>query len=160
MFRRWIALFAVIFTTVVVTAPSPASVEQRTWAGPPRVAPAYIRFTHRVLDTGRPQQVGLLPEYVQRMRADAERYLVPTSDHPGHSAYAGAVVLAAKDAVAIQRTAVGMAVRYRLFNGEAGDACRFEVDGWAPSRTSACGLRLPQALAPLSDCGEENPCHR
>jgi CubicO group peptidase (beta-lactamase class C family) len=56
--------------------------------------------------------VGLLPEPIDRMRADLEKYLSPTPDHPDHPTYAGAVALAAKDGVVVQRTAVGKAVRY------------------------------------------------
>src|SRR4051794_4698166 len=118
MVRRGIALLAVMSITAVVTAsasPAPAfsvSAEHRTGSDPPRVSPADIRFAHRVLRTGRPQQVGLLPEQVQQMRADLEHYLAPAPDHPGHPVYAGAVVLAAKQGVVVQRVAVGMAVRY------------------------------------------------
>jgi CubicO group peptidase (beta-lactamase class C family) len=79
---------------------------------PPTVTPAEIRFTDHVLRTGSPRQVGLLPEQIARMPADAAAYLVPTADHPTYPMYSGAVVLAAKDGVIVQHAAVGTAVRY------------------------------------------------
>jgi CubicO group peptidase (beta-lactamase class C family) len=80
--------------------------------GAPTVTPADIRFADRVLRPGSAREVGLLPEYVERLRDDAEAYLVPTHDHPGYPAYAGAVVLAARDGVVVEHAAVGTAVRY------------------------------------------------
>jgi CubicO group peptidase (beta-lactamase class C family) len=81
-------------------------------SGPPTVTPADIRFAEHTLRSGDARQVGLIPEYVERMRTDAEAYLAPTPDHPGYPTYAGAVVLAAKDGVIVQDAAVGTAVRY------------------------------------------------
>ncbi|HEV7899779.1 MAG TPA: serine hydrolase domain-containing protein [Planosporangium sp.] len=78
----------------------------------PRVSPADIRFQPRTLRAGTPRQAGLLSDPIGRMRADLESYLSPTADHPDHPTYAGAVALAAKDGVVVQRTAVGKAVRY------------------------------------------------
>jgi CubicO group peptidase (beta-lactamase class C family) len=118
MSRRWVALLAVMFTTADVTASAPpasafaTSADHRTGSGPPSISPADIRFAHRVLRIGRAHQVGLLPEQVQRMRVDLERYLTPAPDHPRHPVYAGAVLLAAKQGVIVQRVAVGMAMRY------------------------------------------------
>ena len=80
--------------------------------GPPVVTPADIRFQHRTLRAGSPREVGLLPEYVARLREDAASYLVPTPDHLRWPTYAGAVVLAAKDGVIVAHAAVGTAVRY------------------------------------------------
>ncbi|MEQ4301211.1 serine hydrolase [Plantactinospora sp. B6F1] len=80
--------------------------------GPPTVDPADVRFERRTLRTGRPQEVGLLPEYVDRLRTDAEAYLSPTPDHPNFPTYAGAVLLAAKDGVVVRHEAVGTAVKY------------------------------------------------
>ncbi|GIG85781.1 serine hydrolase [Plantactinospora endophytica] len=95
--------------------------------GPPAVDPDDIRFQRRALRTGRPQEVGLLPEYVDRLRADAEAYLTPTPDHPNFPTYAGAVLLAAKDGVVVRHDALGMAVKY-------------ESVGPAPGRV---GVELP-----------------
>ncbi|MEH0973336.1 serine hydrolase domain-containing protein [Micromonospora sp. CPCC 205546] len=81
-------------------------------AAPPVVTPADIRFRHDTLRPGHAREVGLLPEHVDRLPADLAAHLEPTPEHPGHPAYAGAVVLAAKDGVVVQHAAVGSAVRY------------------------------------------------
>ncbi|MFI6258425.1 serine hydrolase [Micromonospora zamorensis] len=81
-------------------------------SGPPTVTPADIQFRHDTLRRGSARQVGLLPDQVDRMPADLAAYLQPTPDHPGYPAYAGAVVLAAKDGVIVQHAAVGSAVKY------------------------------------------------
>ncbi|MGI5214224.1 serine hydrolase [Plantactinospora sp. CA-290183] len=80
--------------------------------GPPTVDPGDIRFERRILRAGTAREVGLLPEYVDRLRADAEAYLAPTPDHPNYPTYAGAVLLAAKDGVVVRHDAVGTAVKY------------------------------------------------
>jgi CubicO group peptidase (beta-lactamase class C family) len=116
MARGLVASCAVICAALTLAASTPAvafpGVEIPVIVGPPTVSPADIRFAHRTLRAGTPAQVGLLPEYVQRMRADAEAYLAPTPDHPRWPTYAGATVLAAKDGVVVQRFAIGTAVRY------------------------------------------------
>jgi CubicO group peptidase (beta-lactamase class C family) len=113
MISRWTALPVTVAAAVAVTAVAPSAAGQ---AGPvggaPSVSPADVRFQHRTLHAGSARDVGLLPEYVERMRTDAGAYLSPTPDHPAHPTYAGAVVLAAKDGVVVQRAAVGTAVRY------------------------------------------------
>ena len=73
----------------------------------PTVTPDDIVFEPRLLRRGRPAEVGLLPEKIERMRADLSAYLAPTPDHPGHPSYPGAVALAAKDGVIVLREAVG-----------------------------------------------------
>jgi CubicO group peptidase (beta-lactamase class C family) len=112
MIGRLIALCAAVPTVVVAAWAAPVYAEREVDTAPPSASPADIRFQHRTLRPGEPRQAGLLPEYVERMRSDAAAYLQPTPDHPGHPAYAGAVVLAAKDGVVVQRFAVGTAVRY------------------------------------------------
>jgi CubicO group peptidase (beta-lactamase class C family) len=113
MIGRLVA-FCVAVPTLAATGlwAGPAYAEPDLDTGPPTVSPADIRFQHRTLRPGQPRQVGLLPEYVERMPTDTAEYLQPTPDHPDHPAYAGAVVLAAKDGVVVQRFAVGKAVRY------------------------------------------------
>jgi CubicO group peptidase (beta-lactamase class C family) len=76
------------------------------------VTPDDIVFEPRLLRRGRPAEVGLRPEHIERMRADLAAYLAPTPDHPAHPSYPGAVALAAKDGVIVLREAVGKAVRY------------------------------------------------
>ncbi len=80
--------------------------------GAPTVTPDDIVFQPRTLRTGSPTEVGLLPGPVERMPGDMAAYLVPTADHPTYPAYAGAVVLAAKDGVVVQHAATGYAYRY------------------------------------------------
>lgn len=87
-------------------APPPAG------SAPPAVTPADIHFRHDTLRPGHAREAGLLPEHVDRLPADLAAYLRPTPDHPGHPAYSGAVVLAAKDGVIVQHAAVGSALRY------------------------------------------------
>ena len=103
--------------------------------GPPTVDPADIRFARRTLRAGTAREVGLLPEYVDRLRADAAAYLNPTPDHPGHPTYAGAVLLAAKDGVVVRHEAVGTAVRYSAV-GPAPDRVGVELppEQWIPAR--------------------------
>ncbi|RZU53742.1 CubicO group peptidase (beta-lactamase class C family) [Krasilnikovia cinnamomea] len=102
---------AVIATAAGLAAPARQAAAHT--GAKPGVTPADIRFRPRVLRTGTAQEVGLIPEYVDRVRTGAEAYLSPTTDHPAHPAYAGAVVLAARDGVVVQRAALGTAVRYR-----------------------------------------------
>ncbi|MEV1289442.1 serine hydrolase domain-containing protein, partial [Micromonospora sp. NPDC049679] len=87
-------------------------------------------------DTLRPgsaREVGLLPEHLTRMRADAAAYLEPTPDHPGYPTYAGAVVLAAKDGVIVQHAAVGTAVRYSAV-GPDGQGVELPAEQQIPAR--------------------------
>lgn len=132
--RRALRALTVTVVLATVGAAAPASAEPQPDA-PPTVTPADIRFAHRTLRYGTPQQVGLIPEHVERMRADAEAYLVPTPDHPGYPTYAGAVVLAAKDGVIVQHAAVGTAVRYSAV-GPAPDRVGVELpaDQQIPTR--------------------------
>nr|WP_296066000.1 serine hydrolase domain-containing protein [uncultured Actinoplanes sp.] len=78
----------------------------------PAITPGDLEFRHDVLRPGTAWQAGLLPGKVAEMRGVAESYLVPTADHPDHPAYAGAVVLAARNGIVVSRFAVGDAVRY------------------------------------------------
>jgi CubicO group peptidase (beta-lactamase class C family) len=77
-----------------------------------------------VLRPGSAADARLRPDYLARLGPDAARYLVPTPDHPGHPAYAGAVVLAARGGVVALRTAVGSAVRYAAIDGRLVDLPR------------------------------------
>ena len=132
--RRALRALTVTVVLATVGAAAPAYADPVPDA-PPTVTPADIRFAHHTLRYGTPQQAGLLPEYVERMRTDAEAYLAPTPDHPGYPTYAGAVVLAAKDGVIVQHAAVGTAVRYSAV-GPAPDRVGVElpVDQQIPTR--------------------------
>ncbi|MER6594151.1 serine hydrolase [Micromonospora purpureochromogenes] len=101
---------AILGTTAPATGAAGAPLREE--AGPPAVTPADIHFRQDTLRPGGAREVGLLPAPVDRLPADLAAYLQPTPDHPGYPAYAGAVVLAAKDGVVVQHAAVGTAVRY------------------------------------------------
>lgn len=92
--------------------PTTGAVAATPTSGPPTVTPADIQFRHDTLRRGSARQVGLLPDQVGRLPADLAAYLQPTPEHPGYPAYAGAVVLAAKDGVIVEHAAVGSAVKY------------------------------------------------
>jgi len=83
-----------------------------TVSGQPGATPAEIRFQHDTLRPGTAHQAGLIPDKIRVLRLLAESYLVPTADHPGRPAYAGAAVLAARNGIVVERFAVGDAVRY------------------------------------------------
>ncbi|SDT24014.1 serine hydrolase domain-containing protein [Actinoplanes derwentensis] len=76
------------------------------------VSPDEITFRSDVLRPGNPRQAGLLPGPIESLPVIAASYLTPTADHPGHPAYAGAAVLAARHGIVVSRFAVGDAVRY------------------------------------------------
>jgi CubicO group peptidase (beta-lactamase class C family) len=132
--HRLLGAFAagLLLTTVGVAAPASAEPAE---SGPPTVTPADIRFQNHTLRSGSPQKAGLTPEYVERMRTDAEAYLVPTPDHLGYPTYAGAVVLAAKDGVIVQHAAVGTAVRYSAVGPAPGrEGIELPADQQIPTR--------------------------
>jgi CubicO group peptidase (beta-lactamase class C family) len=110
MISRLTALCAATWMVIAVAAP--AAAHRAPDAGPPTVTPADIHFRPAVLRPGTPARAGLLPGPVSAMARTVEAYLTATADHPVHPAYAGAVLLAARDGVVVQRTAVGTAVRY------------------------------------------------
>ncbi|SCL37603.1 CubicO group peptidase, beta-lactamase class C family [Micromonospora rhizosphaerae] len=134
--RRPFGSLALGLTLVAAAAPAPAvAAPAALEAGPPTVTPADLRFTHDTLRAGSAREVGLIPEYVDRMRTDAEAYLQPTADHPGYPTYAGAVVLAAKDGVIVQHAAVGTAVRYSAVEPPPGrDGVELPADQQIPTR--------------------------
>jgi CubicO group peptidase (beta-lactamase class C family) len=75
---------------------------------------ADIRFTPDLpLRVG----TGLRVQDAARLVADAARYTAPSADHPGHPAYAGAVVLVTRGGVIAVHAAVGDAVRYGVVAG-------------------------------------------
>ncbi|MEV0724199.1 serine hydrolase [Micromonospora purpureochromogenes] len=110
--RRLALGLAVAVLATTAPATGAAGAPPHDAAGPPAVTPADIHFRHDTLRPGSAREVGLLPAHVDRLPADLAAYLQPTPDHPGYPAYAGAVVLAAKDGVVVQHAAVGTAVRY------------------------------------------------
>jgi CubicO group peptidase (beta-lactamase class C family) len=71
----------------------------------------------RTLRSASAGEAGMRPEYADRLVTDAASYLVPAADHRDHPAYAGAVVLGARDGVIGVHAAVGDAVRYEVVDG-------------------------------------------
>ncbi|MFF8830992.1 serine hydrolase [Streptomyces sp. NPDC015131] len=65
------------------------------------------------LRLGSAERAGLLPEHLDRLVADAERFLDPSPKHPW---YAGAVLLAGRGATVALHRAIGHAVRYEAYD--------------------------------------------
>ena len=129
----WLAVGLVL--TVLGPAAPAAAAEPILDSGPPTVTSADIRFAQHTLRRGEAREVGLIPEYVDRMRTDAEAYLMPTPDHPGYPTYAGAVVLAVKDGVVVQHAALGTAVRYSAVADPGRVGVELPADRQIPTRT-------------------------
>ncbi|NDL57352.1 serine hydrolase domain-containing protein [Phytoactinopolyspora mesophila] len=86
--------------------------------GPPTVTGDDVRFTpDRTLSSGSPGDVGLLAEHVGRIVPSLTAYLDTTPENPDRPMYAGAVVLAAKDGVVVEHSAMGHALRYADIDG-------------------------------------------
>src|SRR5690606_6518769 len=102
---RGLILATALATLTIMVSPASASAEPPIHDEPPTITPEDIVFKHQTLRTGSPTQVGLDPDLIERMPADAATYLEPTPDHPTFPTYAGAVVLAAKDGVIVQHAA-------------------------------------------------------
>ncbi|MFF8289606.1 serine hydrolase [Streptomyces sp. NPDC016309] len=65
------------------------------------------------LRLGSAERAGLLPEHLDRLVAEAERFLDPSPKHPW---YAGAVLLAGRGATVALHKAIGHAVRYAAYD--------------------------------------------
>ncbi|OKK03944.1 serine hydrolase [Streptomyces sp. CB03234] len=65
------------------------------------------------LRLGSAERAGLLPEHLDRLVADAERFLDPSPKHPW---YAGAVLLAGRGGTVALHRAIGHAVRYAAYD--------------------------------------------
>ncbi|HET7305227.1 MAG TPA: serine hydrolase [Segeticoccus sp.] len=103
--------------------------------GAPTVDAGDIEFTPGVtLRTGSASSVGLVPEYVDKMSSDIERFLEPTPRHPDHPMYAGATVIAGKDGTVVQHDSAGYALRYASYDAETGEATELPRDQWIPAR--------------------------
>ena len=133
---RGLILATALATLTIMVSPASASAEPPIHDEPPTITPEDIVFKHQTLRTGSPTQVGLDPDLIERMPADAATYLEPTPDHPTFPTYAGAVVLAAKDGVIVQHAAVGYAMRYSGTRVENGQTIGIELprDQWVPMR--------------------------
>ncbi|MFC4587226.1 serine hydrolase [Sphaerisporangium corydalis] len=85
--------------------PPPADTSE----GPPTVTAGDVRFADHRLRYGDARTAGLVPEYVDRIAADAARFTEPSPVRP---LYAGAVVIAGRGGVIATHEAMGKAVRY------------------------------------------------
>ncbi|MEV6400377.1 serine hydrolase [Streptomyces sp. NPDC051907] len=65
------------------------------------------------LRPGSPEQAGLIPGHLDRLVADAEKFLDPSPKHPW---YAGAVLLAGRGGTVALHKPIGMAVRYAAYD--------------------------------------------
>ncbi|MEU9196066.1 serine hydrolase [Streptomyces hundungensis] len=70
----------------------------------------------RTLRHGRAERAGLLPEHLDRLVEEAERYLGPSPRHPW---YAGAVLLAGRGGTVALHRAIGSAVRYERYDEQS-----------------------------------------
>ncbi|MFB9519220.1 serine hydrolase [Streptomyces cremeus] len=71
---------------------------------------------------GSAARAGLLPEHLDRVLAETERFLGPSPRHPW---YAGAVVLAGRGGTVALHEPVGMAVRYAAYDEKTDTAVEF-----------------------------------
>ncbi|MEU7281642.1 serine hydrolase [Streptomyces sp. NPDC045431] len=72
-----------------------------------------VRGGRPTLRLGSAERAGLLPGHLDRLVADAERFLEPSPKHPW---YAGAVLLAGRGGTVALHRAIGHAVRYAAYD--------------------------------------------
>ncbi|MFJ2742352.1 serine hydrolase [Streptomyces sp. NPDC087440] len=78
--------------------------------------------TRPTLRYGSAARAGLLPEHLERVVAEAKRFLGPSPKYPW---YAGAVVLAGRGGTVALHEPVGMAVRYAAYDEKTDTAVEF-----------------------------------
>jgi CubicO group peptidase (beta-lactamase class C family) len=101
--------------TVVAGSAGPVTIDPLATA---RARAAGIVFAPDLtVHLGQSQDAGLRPGDARRIVDDAASYTGATVDHPGHPAYAGAVVLVVRHGVIGVDAAVGDAVRYGVVDG-------------------------------------------
>jgi CubicO group peptidase (beta-lactamase class C family) len=119
--RHRVAVVAGVLTTVgvfAVPSAAPAADHAIVDEAVAQRRAADIRFTPDLaLRMGGPAGAGLRVQDARQLVADAAGYTAPSADHPGHPAYAGAVVLVARGGVIGVHAAVGDAVRYGVAAG-------------------------------------------
>ncbi|MET9428403.1 MULTISPECIES: serine hydrolase [unclassified Streptomyces] len=81
--------------------------------GPGRGTGSGARGGRPTLRLGSAERAGLLPGHLDRLVADAERFLEPSPKHPW---YAGAVLLAGRGGTVALHKAIGHAVRYAAYD--------------------------------------------
>ncbi|MFJ8649966.1 serine hydrolase [Streptomyces sp. NPDC093546] len=82
-------------------------------SGPGRGTGPGARGGRPTLRLGSAERAGLLPAHLDRLVADAERFLEPSPKHPW---YAGAVLLAGRGGTVALHKAIGHAVRYAAYD--------------------------------------------
>lgn len=82
-----------------------------------------------VLRRGSAEEAGLLPGHLDRLVADAERFLGPSPTRPW---YAGAVVLAGRGGTVALHRALGYAVRYAAYDETTGEGVELPSERRVP----------------------------
>ncbi|MFI1937994.1 serine hydrolase [Streptomyces purpureus] len=82
-----------------------------------------------VLRRGSAERAGLLPEHLDRLVADAERYLGPSHKHPW---YAGAVLLAGRGSTVALHRPIGQALRYAAYDETTDTGVELPVERQIP----------------------------
>ncbi|MET9804859.1 serine hydrolase [Streptomyces sp. NPDC006368] len=77
------------------------------------------------LRLGSAERAGLLPAHLDRLVADAERFLDPSPKHPW---YAGAVLLAGRGGTVALHRAIGYAVRYAAYDEKTDTGVELEAE--------------------------------
>ncbi|MGW2559454.1 serine hydrolase [Streptomyces sp. NPDC001514] len=81
------------------------------------------------LRRGSPEQAGLIPTHLDKLVADAEKFLSPSPRHPW---YAGAVLLAGRGGTVALHRPIGMAVRYAAYDAATDTGVEFPAEQQIP----------------------------
>ncbi|MEU3299137.1 serine hydrolase [Streptomyces sp. NPDC006678] len=81
------------------------------------------------LRRGSPERAGLIATHLDKLVADAEKYLAPSPKHPW---YAGAVLLAGRGGTVALHRPVGMAVRYAAYDEKTDTGVEFPPEQQIP----------------------------
>ena len=123
---------AVLPLVLVLTASlTPAMAQDQTVSQTTSGGPTLNELVgHRSLRLrdGSPAQAGLLPQYADRIPADAEHGTEPATGADGHPEYPGSVVLAARHGVVAENAAEGFNLRYADQQG-----AELPRDQWIPT---------------------------
>ena len=106
-----LALVVVVLAASVTPAVAQGPAVSATTSGGPTLDEVVGHGGPRLRD-GTPAQAGLIPQYADRIPADAERGTEPGTGADGHPEYPGSVVLAARNGVVAEHAAAGYNLRY------------------------------------------------
>ncbi|HEY3528800.1 MAG TPA: serine hydrolase [Nocardioides sp.] len=129
--RRFLAASAAVTATAAVPSlagPAFAAGQVTVTTSGGRTLPELIPDGGPVLHFGSPLQAGLVPEYADRIPADAAAGLQPGTGVNGHPVYPGEVVIAGRNGVVAEYAAAGYNLRYA---DEQGD--ELPHDQWIPT---------------------------